>query len=615
MSISELLIERAARELTSLLCEGGDQDDVYLRYRSGMNIASRRGRQDTNFSLWDSASLERVRNECRYLFETSGNAQALVSGLGSYVIGDGLKVSVLPDDEMLEEFLEDVGERLDLPSAAAEGWERYAVDGEVFLRIYPQAGGETQLRFVEPDFVWQAGGGIENSYGVNTVPGDTERVVSYSITYPGKQSETVDAKFIFHLKNNARRNMKRGISDLYATYSELMQAAILRLATARGCTIRESIAYILQSANRNAFTGAGDSIGAEVTGVTTPVVATRQAPTDSLIHKIPDDLMFQEPPRGGSDSTAMILAALLDLVAARNQVPAWLISGADAGSSYASAVVAESPFHRRIASAQRVHCAYWRRILEAYRAIAIEQGLLGAETEEIKITLTGPDAQSRDPKAQTEAIQGQIDLRLISRQTASALLELDFEAEQELIEADEDYPEPANVPGPGDPNTMNGKQQKEVTKEEWDESKHPRDTYGMWTDVVQTDPEKVVPLHPVHDPSKRAKLQQSMETSGWQGRPILTISTGEEEEAITGSHRIYAARRAGLATVPVISVKYEDLVEAAADLGYDPTEIINSLRDDEDRAAFLEHAASLQPENTALKQAAKLMRMEVDSRM
>jgi hypothetical protein len=56
----------------------------------------------------------------------------------------------------------------------------------------------------------------------------------------------------------------------------------------------------------------------------------------------------------------------------------------------------------------------------------------------------------------------------------------------------------------------------------------------------------IVPLHDVDQGDQVAHLVDSMTANGWVGRPLLIIDTGERYQAITGSHRIQAARIAGV---------------------------------------------------------------------
>jgi len=64
----------------------------------------------------------------------------------------------------------------------------------------------------------------------------------------------------------------------------------------------------------------------------------------------------------------------------------------------------------------------------------------------------------------------------------------------------------------------------------------------------------IEPLHGIMDCEKFHALVASMETEGWVGRPILAIGTEECAQAITGTHRLYAAREAEI-DVPVVLIE------------------------------------------------------------
>jgi ParB-like chromosome segregation protein Spo0J len=60
-------------------------------------------------------------------------------------------------------------------------------------------------------------------------------------------------------------------------------------------------------------------------------------------------------------------------------------------------------------------------------------------------------------------------------------------------------------------------------------------------------------LEPLHEPNNERFLQtliEDMQSNGWTDRPLLVIATENGFVAWTGSHRIAAAREAGLSTVP-----------------------------------------------------------------
>lgn len=100
--------------------------------------------------------------------------------------------------------------------------------------------------------------------------------------------------------------------------------------------------------------------------------------------------------------------------------------------------------------------------------------------------------------------------------------------------------------------------------------------------------------HEVSDPAKVDKLVQSMRQGGWQGRPALVVQKGGVEVAWTATHRLAAARAAGLAPsdVPMLRVDGAALEAAGYDLD-DLTKLGKKARIAALRKAGLEDAANL----------------------
>lgn len=72
------------------------------------------------------------------------------------------------------------------------------------------------------------------------------------------------------------------------------------------------------------------------------------------------------------------------------------------------------------------------------------------------------------------------------------------------------------------------------------------------------DPLTLEPPHAVREPEKLQRLIKAMRQSGWVGRPVLAVKSGELNVAMTGSHRIQAAKAAGIG-VPVVWLSDEKL--------------------------------------------------------
>lgn len=71
----------------------------------------------------------------------------------------------------------------------------------------------------------------------------------------------------------------------------------------------------------------------------------------------------------------------------------------------------------------------------------------------------------------------------------------------------------------------------------------------------------IVECHDVSDFEKLNNLVKNMEEQGWNGRPLVVIDMGGEYKALTGSHRLAAARKAGIENIPVACVEYSTMFE------------------------------------------------------
>jgi hypothetical protein len=91
---------------------------------------------------------------------------------------------------------------------------------------------------------------------------------------------------------------------------------------------------------------------------------------------------------------------------------------------------------------------------------------------------------------------------------------------------------------------------------------------------VESDLESILARHDVRDPEKVTALATSMRENGWQGRPALVVSKDGVQVAWTATHRLEAARQAGLAAkdVPMVHVDGAALERA----GYDLDELTNA---------------------------------------
>lgn len=97
-------------------------------------------------------------------------------------------------------------------------------------------------------------------------------------------------------------------------------------------------------------------------------------------------------------------------------------------------------------------------------------------------------------------------------------------------------------------------------------------------------PDKIEPVNPVTDVEKFKAIAYQLKTKGWEGRPILTVDVGGGRyQALTGSHRIYAAIDADV-QVPVVEISS---LRKLSKVEQELLDSLPTLQDDEQRYAAL----------------------------
>ena len=119
------------------------------------------------------------------------------------------------------------------------------------------------------------------------------------------------------------------------------------------------------------------------------------------------------------------------------------------------------------------------------------------------------------------------------------------------------------------------------------------------TTAADISPTLIYPPHEVRDEDKYEALVAGMAKGGWSGRPVLAWRATEDDcvRAITGSHRIAAARAAGLETIPVLVIECDDDADAV--------DALDAIRDQDE-------ATDVLAEIDAATDARDLMAAEVD---
>lgn len=429
---------------------------------------------DRSSTLRSIQQFDIIRNFCRVMYETNPNAAGLVQGMTNYIIGNGLNIKVDGESirlvKQVQTLLDDFADENNLDEWVDESFIRAHVDGECFLRIYPSET-ITSIRAIEADFIRPPASEDHNgpwSFGIKSEPLDWQTIIAYCITQSNGDEEIVPEYFIHHLKMNSKRNTKRGVSSLYASLDELKGVDMLREATLIGERIRNSIAYVRQfaQASQSTIVSMNDNNKTGTWNGTQTDINYKKINPGEVVD-VPKGLEFIPPPESSNtELSSKIMTDALASVAARFQIPCWLVSGSVEASSYASSLTAESPFLKCILRQQRIMSKYWKCILEDVIEIEVEKGGLPQDTlEKINLNLTFPSPEARSSKEQIDAQKVLVDARIMSKQTWAGLNNLDLEDEETTIENEEPAPtsqdsqNSQNSQVEGGPVTTSGKMQ------------------------------------------------------------------------------------------------------------------------------------------------------------
>ncbi len=274
--------------------------------------------------------------------------------------------------------------------------------------------------------------GESAEFGVITPREDAQQSLGYWVQHGDTRDdgERLPPDRVTHLKRNARRSMKRGITDFcFDALDAMYLAGRLRTNLAEGAAQQAGIVGVRQheSGSRDDIQKAwaddpADYEQRSIGGKTTPVRRYRGGEWED----VPKGTMYIPGP-GAQNAPAhvQVLQACLRSVGVKWNAPEWLVSGDASNNNFASSLVAESPFVKTVLRQQR-------RYREAFRApawYALEHwcrvcGLtVGGRTlgwedvrrlVELVVEAPSPEARDRTAEAQRAAIE--IPLGVESRQ-------------------------------------------------------------------------------------------------------------------------------------------------------------------------------------------------------
>lgn len=457
--------------------------DLLARYKDGFALAypitqPTDRRYGGNFPFWYSEQqLGLIRAQARLLATMNPNAQGLLNGLCSYVIGSGYRYDVVgkPNREVPDEILVKVQDCIDnfidenaWAEMEQELFWRSREDGEFFLRLFPQENGKMMVRVIEPEQVFMPPGQqlADFSYGIKTGLDDVCNIMAYSVSYIAPMgekgdnpmaTEEVPADEIVHVKVNVKRNIKRGLSDFsYDTLDSFAAAGKLRANLGDGAAVQAAIAGVRQYdtasfAQVDSFVGAQTDY-AQYSPVTQRATDFQQIKSGTFLD-IPKGMNYVPPPgAAASQGHLEIMQALLRSAGNRHNAPEWLVSSDASNNNYASSMQAESPFLRHCKRLQELYKRSFLKVIKAAVQNAADAGLLPLNILDfVDISATPPELEVQDKSGVAQANQTYVAMGVKSRQTVAQELGLDWDTE---VTNNQEYAEQmgggAPLPMPGD---------------------------------------------------------------------------------------------------------------------------------------------------------------------
>jgi hypothetical protein len=425
-----------------------DPRDAYFDPDGGwwpaVGIASGRAKQPGE-GPFTERTLGELRDQCRRLAATNEFAINGHENRISYIVGAGhsyraavCKGMEAPADvpmqvqKLLDEFLEENRWQ----ARQQEVVRRIDRDGEAFLRFFADSSGLTRVRFIEPDQVVTPPGLAADpsaSFGIQTDADDVESVLGYYV-----DGEFVDADEVQHRRANVDFNVKRGLPLYTPVRKNLRRAEKLLRNMSIVAEIQSAIALIRKhrGASRSGieqFVAAGSDATASssVSGRTRHY--SQYGP--GTILDAPAGLEYDFPASGlDASSYVAVLQAELRAIAARLVMPEFMFTSDASNANYASTMVAEGPamkmFERLQASLiEQDRAVMWRVVENAVRAGRLPQDVRSL----VEIQIIPPSLHVRDQLRQAQVDRIAFDSGILSPQTWSQHLGLDYDQEQKNL--------------------------------------------------------------------------------------------------------------------------------------------------------------------------------------
>jgi capsid protein len=308
-------------------------------------------------------------------------------------------------------------------------------DGEAFLRFFVDHEGMTRVRFVEPDQIATPTPRAHDpsaSFGIQTDANDVENVLGYYI-----DGDFVDAGQVQHRRANVDFNVKRGLPLYTPVRKNLRRAEKLLRNMSIVAEIQSAIALIRKHrgiSRSGVEQFVADGADATIAAGTARARHYAQYGPGTILDA-PAGLEYDFPTRGlDAGSFVTILQAELRSIAARLVMPEFMFTSDASNSNYASTLVAEGPAMKMFERLQASLIDEDRSVMWRVVDNAIAAGRLPREVRAVcDIQIIPPSLHVRDQLRQAQVDRIAFDSGVLSRQTWSQHLGLDYDQEQKNL--------------------------------------------------------------------------------------------------------------------------------------------------------------------------------------
>jgi capsid protein len=271
------------------------------------------------------------------------------------------------------------------------------------------------------------------SFGIQTEPDDVETVLAYYV-----DGEPVDGADVQHRRANVDFNVKRGLPLFTPVRKNLRRAERLLRNMSIVAEIQSAIALIRKhrGASRS---GIEQFVAADADASATSSVSGRTRHYSQYgpgtILDAPAGMEYDFPARGlDASSFVAVLQAELRAIAARLVMPEFMFTSDASNANFASTMVAEGPAIRMFERLQASLIAQDRTVMWRVVDNAIAAGVLPANVRNVvEIQIIPPSLHVRDPLKQAQVDRIAFKHGVLSRQTWSQHLGLDYDQEQKNL--------------------------------------------------------------------------------------------------------------------------------------------------------------------------------------